>query len=415
MEPRVVIGTMALVLGAGLAARFTASVLRIPEIVLLLGLGAAIGPSALGWIDVPFDSTVAQVLLTLAVSFILFRGGLDLSVRVLSRRVIGLGLLVLPGVVLTAALTGAVAAAAFGIEPRVGFLVGAVLAPTDPAILVPLFERLRVRPAVAQTIVAESAFNDPTGAVLALAVAASIATHDTSLSRPALEFVTDVGVSCALGIGLGLILALVVSSRRTGIWRESAALAVITVVAASYAAIDVAGGSGFLGAFLAGLIVGNMGEIRHRMHERHEAEVRVVASALAELSAIFVFVLLGSDLPFAAIREHWLPALAVVAMLLLVARPITVAVCLLPDRRARWTPRELVFLAWTRETGVVPAALAGILVADGIEGADIVTVCVAVALVVTVAVQSTTKPWLARRLGLLVVGRGVAPGERAEE
>jgi cell volume regulation protein A len=98
----------------------------------------------------------------------------------------------------------------------------------------------------------------------------------------------------------------------------------------------------------------------------------------------------------------------------LVARPITVLACLLPDRRARWAPGEIAFLAWTRETGVVPAALAGILVADGIEGADIVTVCVAVALVVTVTLQSTTKPWLARRLGL-VDDDPPLPGTAAEE
>jgi cell volume regulation protein A len=60
----------------------------------------------------------------------------------------------------------------------------------------------------------------------------------------------------------------------------------------------------------------------------------------------------------------------------------------------------VLFVAWTRETGVIPAALAGLLVGDGVEGADLVTVCVAMALVVTIAVQATTKPALVRRLGL---------------
>jgi len=286
------------------------------------------------------------------------------------------------------------------VEPLVGFLVGAALAPTDPAILVPLFDRLRVRPKVAQTIVAESALNDPTGAVLALALAGAVASGSDSLSRPALAFVEDVAISTAIGIGLGLVLALVVSSRRTGIWRESSAIAVITVVAGAYASIDFAGGSGYLGAFLAGVIVGNMAELRHVMHPWHEIEVGIVVAAVADVAVIFVFVILGSDLPFDAIGEHWLPALAVVATLMLVARPLSVLVCLAADRRGGWQREEVVFLAWTRETGVVPAALAGILVADGIDGAELVTVCVALALVVTVMVQSTTKPWLARRLGL---------------
>ncbi len=302
---------------------------------------------------------------------------------------------------ITTAITGAVAAAAFDVEPLVGLLVGAALAPTDPAILVPLFERLRLRPKVAQTIVAESALNDPTGAVLALALAAAITSGSDSLGRPALEFVEDVAISTAIGVVFGVALALVVSSRRTGVWRESSAIAVITVVAAGYASIDFAGGSGYLGAFLAGVIVANMAEFRHTMHPWHEREVESVVRAAADVSVIFVFVILGADLPFTAIGEHWLPALAVVATLIGVARPLAVAACLLADRRGAWRPGELLFLAWTRETGVVPAALAGILVADHVQGAEIVTVCVAVALVVTVGLQSTTKPWLARRLGLV--------------
>ena len=355
----------------------------------------------LGWIDVPLDAAGTQVLLTLGVSFIIFQGGLRLSVRVLSRTALGLGLLVVPGVVITAAVTGAAAAAAFDVEPLVGLLVGAALAPTDPAILVPLFERLRLRPKIAQTIVAESALNDPTGAVLALAIAAAITSGGDSLSRPALDFVEDVAISTAIGVAFGVALALVVSSRRTGVWRESSAVAVITVVAAGYASIDFAGGSGYLGAFLAGVIVANMGEFRHTMHPWHAREVESVVRAAADVSVIFVFVILGADLPFAAIGEHWLPALAVVATLIAIARPLTVLACLLVDKRGAWRPGELFFLAWTRETGVVPAALAGILVADNVEGAEIVTVCVALALVVTVGLQSTTKPWLARRLGLV--------------
>jgi cell volume regulation protein A len=65
-------------------------------------------------------------------------------------------------------------------------------------------------------------------------------------------------------------------------------------------------------------------------------------------------------------------------------------------------------VAWTRETGVVPAALAGVLVAEGVPyGAELVTTA-SVAIVVTLAVQSTTKAWLARRLGL--DDAGLPPG-----
>lgn len=390
------IGTLALLLAAGLVARLAADFLRVPAILLLLAAGAAVAP----WVDVPLDGDGAQLLLTLGVSFILFHGGLQLSVRVLSRTAVGLGLLVVPGVVLTAAVTGAVAAWAFGIPLLHGFLIGAALAPTDPAILIPLFDRLRLRPKLSETIVAESALNDPTGAVLALALAGGILEHETSLGGPALEFVEDVGISLAIGVGFGVLLSVLVSSSRAGIWRESSALAVAAVVAASFVSIDFAGGSGYLGAFIAGLIVGNMGELRLSMHPHHESEMRALVAAAADVVVILVFVTLGANLPWDDLWDELGPALLVVGTLVLVARPLTIAACLLPDRRGRWTREELYFMAWTRETGVLPAAIAGVLVGLGVPDAELVVVTVALALVVTVLLQATTKPWLARRLGL---------------
>ena len=139
--------------------------------VVLLGRGRVLGPDVADLVDLPLDSVAIQILLTLGVSMILFYGGLGLSFAVLRPVAVGLGLLAIPGVLITAFVTGAVAAVAFDVPFEVGLLIGAVLAPTDPAILIPLFERMRIRPKVAQTIIAESALNDVTGAVLALALA----------------------------------------------------------------------------------------------------------------------------------------------------------------------------------------------------------------------------------------------------
>jgi cell volume regulation protein A len=123
--------------------------------------------------------------------------------------------------------------------------------------------------------------------------------------------------------------------------------------------------------------------------------------AVMDVVVILVFVILGANLPFDELRDHALPAIAVVATLMLVARPLVVLACVLPDRRGRWTREEIFFLAWTRETGVVSAALAGVLVAKGVPHAELVVVVVAVAVVATLLLQTTTKPWLASRLGLL--------------
>jgi potassium/hydrogen antiporter len=400
---RDVILTLSLLLVAGLFARLLATLLRIPEIVFLLGLGALLGPSALEVIDVPLDSLAAQLVFTLGVSTILFYGGLNLSLEILRKVWLSLGLLAVVGVIVTAVITGAAAALVFGLPYEQGLLIGAVLSPTDPAILIPLFIGSRLRPKVAQTVVAESAFNDPTGAVLALAVAGALASGQNSLTGPAGDFVGQLALSTAGGVLAGIVLSAAISSRRTGIWRESAAIAVLAVVAMSYVSLDFAGGSGYLGAFLAGLIVGNMKLLGLSMHDEHKRDLVITTRSLADIVTIFVFVLVGANLPFHELGEEILPAFAVVAVLLLVARPVTVAICCLPDRRSRWSRAELAFVCWTRETGVVPAALVGVLAALAVPNGDLLASVVALAILVTLAVQAIPAPWLARRLGLLEV------------
>jgi potassium/hydrogen antiporter len=393
--------TLSLLLSAALAARFLASVVPVPEILILVAVGALLGDSALDVVDVPLDSLGAQLLFTLGVSLILFYGGLNLSLPVLRRVWIGLGLLVVPGVVLTAAVVGLAAYLVFDIEWTAALLMGAVLAPTDPAILIPLFVRSRLRAKVAQTVVAESAFNDPTGAALALALAGVLLSGDGSLTHPAGDFLVDLLISTVIGVVAGIGLAAAISSHRSGIWRESSALAVLTVVTISFFSLDSAGGSGYLGAFLAGLIVGNMEHLGLAMHSQHEQEMRQFAFNLADLVTLLVFVVLGANIPFAALGENLLPSLAVLAALLLVARPLTVFACAMPDRRAAWTRQELAFLCWTRETGVVPAALVGVLAGLGVPDMELYASVVALAVIATLLLQALPAPWLAGRLGLL--------------
>jgi potassium/hydrogen antiporter len=393
--------TLSLLLTAALAARFLASLMRIPEILVLVAMGALLGPSVLDVVDVPLDSIGAQLMFTLGVSLILFYGGLNLSLPLLRRVWVGLGMLVLPGVIITAVVTGLAAYLVFDLSWDAALLVGAVLAPTDPAILIPLFIRSRLRPKVAQTVIAESAFNDPTGALLALTLAGVLLSGDGSLAEPVAEFAVDLGVSTVIGIVAGVLLSAAISSHRSGIWRESSALAVLTVVTISFFSLDTAGGSGYLGAFLAGLIVGNMEHLGLAMHSQHEQEMRAFAFNMADLVTLFVFVVLGANIPFGDLGENFLPALAVLATLMLVARPLTVLACTLPDRGGAWTARERIFLCWTRETGVVPAALVGVLAGLGVPNTEIYASVVALAIVLTLLFQALPAAWLARRLGLV--------------
>ena len=394
--------TLSLLLMGALLARFVASLLRIPEILLLVGVGALFGPSALDVVNVPFDSLGAQLIFTLGVSLILFYGGLSLSLPILRTVWLSLTLLAVPGVVITALIVGVTAHFVFDLPWNVAFLVGAVLSPTDPAILIPLFVRSRLKPKVAQTVIAESAFNDPTGAALALTFAGVVLTGNNSISGPAGEFLVDLGISTVIGIVAGVVLSAAISSDRMGVWRESEAIAVLAVITISFFSLDTAGGSGYLGAFLAGLIVGNARDLGLAdKSQPHAEEVRQFAFNLADLVTLIVFMVLGANIPFAELGDNLLPALAVLATLMLVARPIVVLTCAMPDRAARWSRNELLFLCWTRETGVVPAALVGVLAGLGVPNGDVFASVVALAIVLTLLLQALPARWLAGRLGLL--------------
>ena len=123
---------------------------------------------------------------------------------------------------------------------------------------------------------------------------------------------------------------------------------------------------------------------------------------------MLVFITLGANLPLSEIQDNAGPGSLLLAVFILVARPVTVFLCTFRDRRAAWTPNERLFLCWTRETGVVPAALAGILLQTGVPHAQLIASVVALAVVTTLLVQATTAAWAARRLGLV---HGPAEGD----
>jgi potassium/hydrogen antiporter len=390
-----------LILLAGVVSTPIAVLLRLPVMVVLLGAGILIGPSVADLVDTPVDGLGAQLVFTLGVSLILFHGGLGISLRVISRTAVGLGLLVFPGVMITALVVALVAMPVFSLSFSVALLVGASLAATDPAILIPLFDRLGLRPKVSQTVIAESAANDPIATVLALTVAGVVGAGTVDGTEPLWDFSQSLALGAVLGLGAGVVLALMLSSSAVGIWRESPATAILAVVALTYFATDELGGSAYLAAFLMGVIVGNMEHLGLGRHPDHTRELDTFMSQTAEIAVLAVFVTLGINLPLDALRDNLWGGLVVMAVFLFVARPVTVLACLLPDRRGQWTREELVFLSWCRETGVVPAAIAGVLLAREVEGAEIVSAMVALAVVTTLLLQATTAGALARRLGLV--------------
>ena len=289
---------------------------------------------------------------------------------------------------MTALLTGAVAALAFGLSFEEGLLIGAVLSPTDPAILIPLFVASRLRLRVAQTVIAESAFNDPTGAVLALAVAGSLLSGEGGVGGPASEFLVAARDQLARRRARGRA---AVGDDLEQAHRDPARLRPDRRARRRGGELRVAGlrrRQRLPRRVPAGLIVGNMELLGLVMHSHNEDELRIASRTLAEVVTIFIFLVVGAALPFATLADNWAPSLAVVGVLLLVARPVAVLACTLPDRRARWTRPELAFLCWTRETGVVPAALVGVLAGLGAPNVDLMAGVVALAIVATLLLQA---------------------------
>jgi cell volume regulation protein A len=396
-----VLRDVGLILLAGVVSIPVAVLLRLPVMVVLLGAGVVVGPSVLDLVENPVDGLGAQLVFTLGVSLILFHGGVGVSLRVISRTAVGLGMLVLPGILITAVVVALVAMPVFSLPFSVALLVGAALAATDPAILIPLFDRLRLRPKVSQTVIAESAFNDATATVLVLTVAGVVEAGNVGATEPLTDFSKSLALGAVLGIGGGLLLAVMLSSHAVGIWRESPAVAILAIVALTYFTTDELGGSAYLAAFVMGLIVGNTERLGLGRHADHAKQLDDFMTQASEIAVLAVFVTLGINLPLDALWDNLWGGLVVMVVFLLVARPVTVLACLLPDRRGRWTREEIVFISWCRETGVVPAAVAGVLLARDVEGAEIVAAMVALAVVTTLLLQATTAGALARRLGLV--------------
>jgi cell volume regulation protein A len=391
-----------LILGAGLVSQLIATLLKLPEMVVLVAAGAIIGPSVLGLVTNPLGGVGAQLLFNIGVALILFHGGTGISLGVISRTAVGLGLLVLPGVAITAIIVALVVWPVFGVAFPIALLVGAVLAATDPAILIPLFDRLKLRPKVSQTVIAESAFNDVTGTVLTLTLVGVVEAGEFTLAGPALEFAKELALGTVIGVLAGGVLCYAVASTtRAGIWDESPGVAILAVVTLAYFSTESVGGSAYLAAFVMGLMIGNMDLLRLGHHDEHVTLLGGFLGQVAEIATLLIFITLGLNLPFDALGKYLLGGLLVMFVFIFVARPITVLACLLPDRRGGWTREEIAFISWCRETGVIPAAVASLLLARGVEGAEIAVSLVALAVCVTLLLQATTAGYVARRLNLI--------------
>ncbi|SDP43850.1 sodium:proton antiporter [Afipia sp. GAS231] len=391
-----------LILAIGTIAGFVAQKIRIPDVAVFLVTGIAIGPQALGLVDISADSALNQIILLFGASYILFDGGASLRLEVLKRVWITILVIATVGVLITAVITGIAAHYILGIPLVTALLLASTLASTDPATLVPIFRQVRIRDRVAQTVMSESAFNDAMGAiitfgVLAVATGSGEFSFVGSLFNPAKESV----IGIVAGIGLGYLAALLIAHEKLDFLAEYAPVVTLVAVIGAYFAADGLHASGFMAVFVFGIVLGNKEVFGFRMEAGETQRLDEFVQTTAFIMRLFIFILLGAQVDFALMQQYWLGGAAVVAVLMLVARPATVFLCAGPDRRARWSVAELLFMCWTRETGVIPAALAGLLLGMKAPGAQMIASVTFIAILMTILIQAPTTEWLGRRLGLL--------------
>jgi cell volume regulation protein A len=391
-----------LILAIGTLAGLLAQKIGIPDVAVFLVTGIAIGPHGLGLIHIEADSALNQIILLFGASYILFDGGASLRFEVLKQVWITIVVLATIGVLITAAITGVAAHYILGIPVTVALLLGATLASTDPATLVPIFRQIHIRDRVAQTVMSESAFNDAMGAIVTFAVLAVATGHgEFSLTHALFDLLRQSVIGIFAGIVLGYLAALLIAHERWAFLKEYAPVATLAAVIGAYFAADGLEASGFMAVFVFGIMLGNKATFGFRMEAGEEQKLDDYVLTTAFIMRLFIFMLLGAQVDFRLMGQYWLGGVAVVTVLMLVARPATVFLCALPDRHARWSFSELLFMCWTRETGVIPAALAGLLLGMKAPGADMIASVTFVAILMTILIQAPTTRWLGRRLGLL--------------
>jgi cell volume regulation protein A len=306
------------------------------------------------------------------------------------------------GVLITAAITATAAYAILGVPWIVALLLGAATASTDPATLVPIFRQVQIRDRVAQTVMSESAFNDATGAIVTFGVlGVAMGTGEISVAASLLDLLKQSLVGIVAGAALGYLAALLIAHERWSFLMEYAPVVTLMAVIGAYFAADGLQASGFMAVFVFGIVLGNKDAFGFAMSEAEALRLDQFVATTAFIMRLFIFLLLGSQVDFGLMNQYLAGGVAVVVIFMLVARPIAVFFCALPDRRARWSLNELLFMCWTRETGVIPAALAGLLLGMNAPGARVIASVTFIAVLMTILIQAPTTKWLGSRLGLL--------------
>ena len=372
------------ILSSLVALRFGAPLLLV---FLLVGmLAGENGPGGIKFDDVGVAYTVGSIALAL----ILFDGGLRTRFATF-RNVLAPALtLATVGVLITAILTAPIAKYVLGLGWIEALLIGAVIASTDAAAVFFLINArgLRLRPRVRAVLEVESGTNDPFAIFLALLLVEILLVGNQSWSHALVTFLRDAVLGCIMGYLGGRIIAFVINRLTLAQGLHAPFVAVSALVI--FALANILHSSGFLAVYLAGLVVGNM-------QTRARNSVIVFLDAITWLAQIVMFVLLGLLAWPARLAYSLFGAIVVTAVLMLIARPAAVFLCLAPFK-FQW--REMTFISWVGLRGAVGIFLASIPMLVGLPGATLFFDVAFVVVLLSLLVQGWTVALAARKLDM---------------
>jgi potassium/hydrogen antiporter len=378
----------AALLAAGIAASLLASRVRLPGLLLFLGLGMAIGSDGTGWIDFN-DYELARTIGVVALALILFEGGLTAGfdeIRPVLRPSLALAVL---GTLGTCVICGLAAAALFDLSTLEGMLLGAIISSTDGAAIFALLRESTLRRRLARTLEGEAGFNDPVAVLLVIGFIEWIEQDDYGALDMALLFVREMGIGAVVGLAVGWLGVYALRSSRLatpGLYP----VATLSTAGLAFGGAATLHGSGFLAAYLAGLVLGS-GRIPAKQ------TVTVFHQGVAWVAQIAMFLALGLLVFPSELDDVWLEGTALALILVFVARPLSAFVSTALDR---FTTGERVLLSWAGLRGAVPVVLATFPVIDRVKHSDDFFNIVFFAVVISTLFQGTTVEWLARKLGV---------------
>jgi cell volume regulation protein A len=364
--------------------------LRVPAAAFFL-LAAAVASDLWPAIGDALSIRDVERIAVVALIMILFDGGMRVGWQRFRESALPIVSLGLVGTFATAGLIMLAAHYLLDFSWQTSSLLGAALAPTDPAVMFSVFGRNEVTGRTGTILEGESGANDPVGIALMLA-AISLAKEDsTSVAHAVGDFCLQLGLGIVFGVVGAYVLLLLM--RRIVLPNPSLyPLRTLAFAGVIYGVATVAHGSGFLAVYIAGILIGDADIPAKRGIERFH-------TSLANLAEIVVFVALGLTIDLTALGENrrWLDGLVLAVVLAFIARPLAVAPLLLP---ARLTRNEKLFVMWSGLKGAVPILLASFAVLGGVNDADRIYGIVFVVVAFSVTLQGATIPWAAARLGI---------------